>query len=56
MSIRKLVFAALLAALSLTLFIIESMIPPVLPVPGFRIGLAGHLYIADIFVECRTCV
>ena len=40
MTAKKLVFAALLAAMSLTLFVIEGMIPPVVPVPGFRIGLA----------------
>lgn len=50
MSIRKLVFAALLTALSLTLFIIESMIPPVLPVPGFRIGLAYLPVLFSVYI------
>lgn len=40
MTVKKLVFSALLAAMSLTLYIVEGMIPPVVPVPGFRIGLA----------------
>ena len=50
MSIRKLVFAALLTALSLTLFIIESMIPPVLPVQGFRIGLAYLPVLFSVYI------
>lgn len=40
MTAKKLVFAALLAVMSLTLYVIESMIPPIVPIPGFRIGLA----------------
>lgn len=40
MTAKKLVFSALLAAMSLTLYIVEGMIPPVVPIPGFRIGLA----------------
>lgn len=40
MTAKKLVFAALLAVMSLTLYVIEGMIPPIVPIPGFRIGLA----------------
>lgn len=40
MNIRKLVLSALFAAVSLTLFLIESIIPPVVPIPGVKIGLA----------------
>lgn len=40
MTVKKLIFSALLAAMSLTLYVIEGMIPPVVPIPGFRIGLA----------------
>lgn len=39
-NIRKLVMSALLATISLTLFLLESMIPPVVPIPGVKIGLA----------------
>ena len=35
MTAKKLVFAALLAVMSLTLYVIEGMIPPVVPIPGF---------------------
>ena len=40
MTVKKTVFSALLAVMSLTLYIVEGMIPPVVPIPGFRIGLA----------------
>ena len=40
MTAKKLVFAALLAVMSLTLYAVEGMIPPIVPIPGFRIGLA----------------
>ncbi len=44
---KKLVMSALFVAVSLTLFLIESMIPPVVPIPGVKIGLA---YIPIIFI------
>ena len=50
MSIRKLVFAALLTALSLTLFVIESTIPPIIPIPGFRIGLAYLPVLFSVYI------
>ncbi len=40
MTVKKTVFSALLAVMSLTLYIVEGMIPPVVAIPGFRIGLA----------------
>ncbi len=39
-NIRKLVMSALFATISLTLFLIEAMIPPIVPIPGVKIGLA----------------
>lgn len=39
-NIRKLVMSALFATISLTLFLIETMIPPIVPIPGVKIGLA----------------
>ncbi len=44
---KKLVISALFVALSLTLFMVEAMIPPVVPIPGIKIGLA---YIPIIFI------
>jgi heptaprenyl diphosphate synthase len=40
LNIRKLVLSALFVTVSLTLFLIESMIPPIVPIPGVKIGLA----------------
>ena len=39
-NVKKLVMSALFATISLTLFLIEAMIPPVVPIPGVKIGLA----------------
>lgn len=39
-NIRKLVMSALFATISLTLFLVEAMIPPIVPIPGVKIGLA----------------
>lgn len=41
MSIRRLNFMALLTGLSLILFVIEMQVPPPLPLPGVKIGLAN---------------
>ena len=35
MTVKKTVFSALLAVMSLTLYIVEGMIPPVVAIPGF---------------------
>ena len=40
LNIRKLVMSALFSAISLTLFLIESLIPTIVPIPGVKIGLA----------------
>lgn len=38
---RRLVSLALMAALSVGLHYLESLIPPFVPIPGFRLGLAN---------------
>ncbi len=38
---RKLVFMSLLAALSLVIWVIEAQIPPPVPIPGVKLGLAS---------------
>ncbi len=50
MNTKKLAELSLLAALSLAIYILESFIPPLLPVPGIRLGLSN---IITIFVLCR---
>ena len=38
---KKLVFLALLTAISLVIWVIEAQIPPPVPVPGIKLGLAS---------------
>lgn len=38
---KKLVFMALLTAISLVIWVIEAQIPPIVPVPGVKLGLAS---------------
>ena len=41
MQTRKLTSLALYATLSLAIYAVESMLPPLAPVPGFKLGLAN---------------
>ena len=41
MKTKKLVFMALLTAISLVVWVIEAQIPPPVPVPGVKLGLAN---------------
>lgn len=46
MKTKKLVFMALLAAISLAIWVAEVQIPPVVPVPGVKLGLANIITLA----------
>lgn len=41
MNTRKLTTLALLAALALAIYYVESLLPPVVPIPGIKLGLAN---------------
>lgn len=41
MKIKKLTFLSLLTTLSLAVYAIESAIPPLVPIPGIKLGLAN---------------
>ena len=41
MKTRKLTTLALLSAIALTIFMVEAQIPPILPLPGVKLGLAN---------------
>ena len=41
MSVRKTAFLALFTTLSLAIFAVESAIPPLVPIPGIKLGLAN---------------
>lgn len=46
---KQLTFCALLTAIALTIFVAESQIPPVVPVPGMRLGLANIVTVYAMF-------
>ena len=50
MRVRALAQAALLAAVALTIFVLEAQIPLPLPVPGLKLGLCN---IVTLFALCR---
>lgn len=41
MPVKKLTVLALFATLSLAIYAVESAIPPLVPIPGFKLGLAN---------------
>ena len=50
MRVRALAQSALLAAVALTIFVLEAQIPLPLPVPGLKLGLCN---IVTLFALCR---
>ncbi len=49
MKTRKLTAMALLSAVALTIFIIEAQIPPLVPIPGIKLGLANIITVYAVF-------
>ena len=49
MKTKKLTFLALLTAIALTIFMIEAQIPPVVPLPGVKLGLANIVTVFAVF-------
>lgn len=47
--IRKLTLLALLSAIALTIFMVEAQIPPVVPLPGVKLGLANIVTVFAVF-------
>ena len=41
MSVKKMTLLALYATVSLTVYAVESMLPPLAPIPGIKLGLAN---------------
>ena len=50
MKVRKLTLMALLTAIALTIFMIEAQIPPLVPIPGIKLGLANIVTVFAVFV------
>lgn len=49
MKIRKITLLALLAAIALTIFMIEAQIPAPVPIPGVKLGLANIVTVFTVF-------
>lgn len=49
MKTRKLTVMALLCAAALTIFIVESQIPPIVPVPGVKLGLSNIITVYAVW-------
>ena len=49
MKTKKLTLMALLTAIALTIFMVEAQIPPVVPLPGVKLGLANIVTVFAVF-------
>lgn len=49
MKARKPALLGLLTAVALTIFLVEAQLPPVLPVPGIKLGLANIVTVFTVF-------
>lgn len=49
MKTRKIALLGLLTAIALTIFMIEAQIPPVVPVPGVKLGLSNIVTVFAVF-------
>lgn len=49
MKAKRLTLCALLTAIALTIFVAEAQIPPIVPVPGMRLGLANAVTVYAMF-------
>lgn len=50
MKVKKLTVMALLCAIALTIFMIEAQIPPLVPIPGVKLGLSNIVTVFAVFV------
>lgn len=46
---RKLTVMALLCAIALTIFLVEAQLPPLLPLPGVKLGLSNIVTVFAVF-------
>ena len=50
MKAKKLCLLGLLSAIALTIFMLEAQLPPLLPLPGVKLGLANIVTVFAVFV------
>ena len=46
---KKIAVLGLLTAIALTIFMIEAQIPPIVPVPGVKLGLSNIVTVFTVF-------
>lgn len=49
MKVKKMTQMAMLTAIALTIFMIEAQIPPLVPIPGIKLGLANIVTVFAVF-------
>ena len=49
MKTKKITLLAMLSAIALTIFMLEAQIPPLLPVPGIKLGLSNIVTVFTVF-------
>ncbi len=49
MNVKKLTQLSMLSAIALTIFMVEAQIPPLLPIPGIKLGLANIVTVFAVF-------
>ena len=49
MKTKKITLLGLLSAIALTIFMLEAQLPPLLPVPGIKLGLANIVTVFAVF-------
>lgn len=50
MNVKKLTLLGVLSAIALTIFMVEAQIPPLVPMPGVKLGLANIVTVFAVFV------
>ena len=50
MKTKRLVTLGLLTAIALTIFMLEAQIPPIVPMPGVKLGLANIVTVFAVFI------
>lgn len=50
---KKLALMAVLTAIALTIFMLESQLPPLVPIPGVKLGLANIITLAAMLILGR---
>ena len=53
MNVKKLTTMALLLSLALVIFVAESFLPPLVPMPGVKLGLANIITLAAVYLLGR---